>query len=252
MGVFLLVTIKLLIGFFAMVVIINISGKGNLAPSSASDQIINYVFGGVMGGASYNSSVRMPDFIVVLCIWCVFVLSMKWVKKRNLKAKQLIDGKALIIIDDGKIDITNCKKARLSAHDVAFKLRTNGIYSSKAVKRALIEQNGQFIIIQADLKSTTSSTVSLLLNPSIARRLSLKTPGPPTQSLHNSMSTGESSTLFSPLQRSVSLTFFTKKRSLTPQSVFTKKPTNVGKSSVIECPNALAKRYPVPSDPVRG
>ena len=149
MGVFLLVTIKLLIGFFAMVVIINISGKGNLAPSSASDQIINYVFGGVMGGAIYNSSVRIPDFIVVLCIWCVFVLSMKWVKKRNLKAKQLIDGKALIIIDDGKIDITNCKKARLSAHDVAFKLRTNGIYSSKAVKRALVEQNGQFIIIQA-------------------------------------------------------------------------------------------------------
>ena len=149
MGLFLLVTIKLLIGFFAMVVIINISGKGNLAPSSASDQIINYVFGGVMGGAIYNSSVRIPDFIVVLCIWCAFVLSMKWVKKRNLKAKQLIDGKALIIIDDGKIDITNCKKARLSAHDVAFKLRTNGIYSSKAVKRALVEQNGQFIIIQA-------------------------------------------------------------------------------------------------------
>ena len=149
MGLFLLVVIKLFIGFFAMVVIINIPGKGNLAPSSASDQIINYVFGGVMGGAIYNSSVRIPDFIVVLCIWCVFVLSMKWVKKRNLKAKQLIDGKALIIIDDGKIDITNCKKARLSAHDIAFKLRTNGIYSSKAVKRALVEQNGQFIIIQA-------------------------------------------------------------------------------------------------------
>ena len=149
MGLFLLVTIKLLIGFFAMVIIINISGKGNLSPSSASDLIINYVFGGVMGSAIYNSSVRIPDFIVVLCIWCIFVLSMKWVKKHNVKAKQLIDGKALIIIDDGKIDTGNCKKARLSAHDVAFKLRTNGIYSSKTVKRAVVEQNGQLIIIQS-------------------------------------------------------------------------------------------------------
>ena len=149
MNLFLLVATKMLIGFFAMVIIINISGKGNLAPSSASDQIINYVFGGVMGGAIYNSSVRIPDFIVVLCIWCIFVLSMKWVKKHNVKAKQMIDGKALIIIDDGKIDTGNCKKARLSAHDVAFKLRTNGIYSSKTVKRAVVEQNGQFIIIQA-------------------------------------------------------------------------------------------------------
>ena len=149
MNLFLLVATKMLIGFFAMVIIINISGKGNLSPSSASDQIINYVFGGVMGGAIYNSSVRIPDFIVVLCIWCIFVLSMKWVKKHNVKAKQLIDGKALIIIDDGKIDTGNCKKARLSAHDVAFKLRTNGIYSSKTVKRAVVEQNGQLIIIQS-------------------------------------------------------------------------------------------------------
>ena len=149
MNLFLLVATKMLIGFFAMVIIINISGKGNLSPSSASDQIINYVFGGVMGGAIYNSSVRIPDFIVVLCIWCIFVLSMKWVKKHNVKAKQLIDGKALIIIDDGKIDTGNCKKARLSAHDVAFKLRTNCIYSSKTVKRAVVEQNGQLIIIQS-------------------------------------------------------------------------------------------------------
>ena len=37
MNPFLLVAIKLLIGFFAMVIIINISGKGNLAPTSASD-----------------------------------------------------------------------------------------------------------------------------------------------------------------------------------------------------------------------
>ena len=149
MNLFLLVATKMLIGFFAMVIIINISGKGNLAPSSASDQIINYVFGGVMGGAIYNDNVRIFDFIVVLCIWCIFVLSMKWVKKHNVKAKQLIDGKALIIIDDGKIDTGNCKKAGLSAHDVAFKLRTNGIYSSKTVKRAVVEQNGQLIIIQS-------------------------------------------------------------------------------------------------------
>jgi len=55
----------------------------------------------------------------------------------------------LIIIDQGKIDIENCRKAGLSAHDVAFKLRTNGIYSTNLVKRAVVEQNGQLIIIKA-------------------------------------------------------------------------------------------------------
>lgn len=148
MNPFLLVAIKLLIGFFAMVIIINISGKGNLAPTSASDQIVNYVLGGIIGGVIYNSNVNILDFVGILCIWCALVLALKWVKKHNVKAKQIIDGKALIIIDDGKIDIENCRKLGLSAHDVAFKLRTNGINSSKNVKRAVIEQNGQLIVIQ--------------------------------------------------------------------------------------------------------
>ena len=149
MNPFLLVAVKLLIGFFALVIIINISGKGNLAPSSASDQIVNYVLGGIIGGVIYNSSVRILDFIAILCIWCILVLGLKWIKTHNVKAKQLIDGKALTIIDGGKIIVENCKKAGLSAHDVSFKLRTNGIYSTKDVKRAVLEQNGQLILIQS-------------------------------------------------------------------------------------------------------
>ena len=148
MNPFLLVAIKLLIGFLALITIINISGKGNLAPNSASDQVQNYVLGGIIGGVIYNNSIKILDFIGILCIWCALVLALKWVKKHNVTAKHIIDGKALIIIDDGEIDVDNCRKLGLSAHDVAFKLRTNGINSSKNVKRAVIEQNGQLIVIQ--------------------------------------------------------------------------------------------------------
>ena len=147
MNAFVLVAIKLLIGFLALIAIINISGKGNLAPSSASDQVQNYVLGGIIGGVIYNNSIKILDYVAILCIWCALVLGLKWIKKHNVRAKQLIDGKALIIIDNGKVNIDNCKKAGLSAHDVSLKLRTNNIYSIRDVKRAVVEQNGQLIII---------------------------------------------------------------------------------------------------------
>lgn len=63
-----------------------------------------------------------------------------------MKAKQLIDGRVSIIIDNGKINIENCKKVGLSAHDVSFKLRTHHIYSTRKVKRAVVEQDGESII----------------------------------------------------------------------------------------------------------
>lgn len=104
-------------------------------------------FGGIIGGVIYNNSIKIPDYIGILCIWCALVLSLKWIKKYNVKAKQLLDGKALIIIDEGEVNIENCQKVGLSAHDVSFKLRTNNVYSIKDVKRAVVEQNGQIIII---------------------------------------------------------------------------------------------------------
>lgn len=149
MNAFVLVAIKLLIGFLALIAIINISGKGNLAPSSASDQVQNYVLGGIIGGVIYNNSIKILDYVAILCIWCALVLGLKWIKKHNVRAKQLIDGKALIIIDNDKVNIDNCEKVGLSAHDVSFKLRTNHIYSIRDVKRAVVEQNGQLIIIKS-------------------------------------------------------------------------------------------------------
>lgn len=148
MNEFLLVTIKLLIGFLALIMVINVTGKGNLAPSSASDQVQNYVLGGIIGGVIYNKSVQILEYIGILCIWCILVLLLKLIKTYSVKAKQVLDGKAFIIIDHGQINIENCKKVGLSAHDVSFKLRTNHIYSTRKVKRALMEQNGQLIIVQ--------------------------------------------------------------------------------------------------------
>ena len=43
MNDFILVAVKLLIGFVALIMVINFTGKGNLALTSASDQVQNYV-----------------------------------------------------------------------------------------------------------------------------------------------------------------------------------------------------------------
>lgn len=147
MNDFILVAIKLLIGFFSLIMVINITGKGNLSPNSASDQVQNYVLGGIIGGIIYNKEIDILECITILFIWCMLVLLFKVIKEHSVKARQLIDGKALIIIDNGQINIENCKKAGLCAHDVAFKLRTHNVYSTHKVKRAIWEQNGQLIVI---------------------------------------------------------------------------------------------------------
>ena len=62
--------------------------------------------------------------------------------------KQLIDGRPVIVIDKGKLLVDNCRSMGLTAYDVSLKLRQAGVNYISDVKRAILEQNGQLIIVK--------------------------------------------------------------------------------------------------------
>ena len=142
------ILIKLALGLFLLVFVINVTGKGNLAPNSAIDQIQNYVLGGIIGGVIYNSAISILQYAVILIMWTILVLTLKWLNNNVYFVKRLIDGKPTLLIKNGKIDPEACRSVGLSAADVALKLRSQGIFQMKQVKRAMQEQNGQLIVVQ--------------------------------------------------------------------------------------------------------
>ena len=142
------ILIKLALGLFSLVFVINVTGKGNLAPNSATDQIQNYVLGGIIGGVIYNSSISILQYAVILMMWTILVLTLKWLNNNVRFVKRLIDGKPTLLIKNGQIDPEACRSVGLSAADVALKLRSQGIFQMKQVKRAMQEQNGQLIVVQ--------------------------------------------------------------------------------------------------------
>ena len=144
------VAIKLIMGLLSLVLVINISGKGNLAPSSAIDQVLNYTLGGIVGAVIYNPAINIFQYFIILMIWATTVLTLKWLITNSVLFKSILDGQPVILINKGILDVEACRRAGLTANDIAFKLRTNGVYSVRKVKRAVLEQNGQLIIVLQD------------------------------------------------------------------------------------------------------
>lgn len=142
------VILKFALGIICLIFQINISGKGNLAPSSAMDAVQNYVLGGIIGGVIYNDSITVLQFVLVLVIWTFLVMLLKFMKEHNRYVKLLIDGKPVNLIQNGQVEVQECLKHGISANELMFKLRSNGIYEVEKVKRAILEQNGQLTIIE--------------------------------------------------------------------------------------------------------
>ena len=130
-------TLKFIIGFLFMVLQINLFGRGNIAPTSAIDQLQNYVLGGIVGGMIYNSSITILQFTLVLLIWTLVVFVAKFLTNHNNLFRKVIQGDPKVIVKNGKIDVNLALKNGLSANDLSFKLRQAGIMDIRNVKRAV-------------------------------------------------------------------------------------------------------------------
>ena len=143
------IAMKFLLGLLAMVTIINMTGKGNLAPTSAMEQIMNYVLGGIIGGVIYSRDVRIWQFAIVLLIWFVLVYGMRRLKSRSHFLQHLLDGMPTVVIVNGQVDVEACKRAKITAHELTLKLRLHNVFNIRKIKRAVVEQNGQLLLVMA-------------------------------------------------------------------------------------------------------
>lgn len=142
--------IKFALGILTLIIQINVFGKSNLAPTTALDQLQNYVLGGIIGGLIYNPSITILQFFLVLIVWTLVVFILKFSRDHNNWIRGIIDGKPVQVIKNGKVLVGNCMKAGISANELMFKLRSRGIYSVENIKNCIFEQNGQLTIIEND------------------------------------------------------------------------------------------------------
>ena len=139
---------KLGIGLLAIILQINVMGKGNLAPTSALDQLQNYVLGGIIGAIIYNPAIGILQFILVLILWTILVMAIKVLKGNFRFFKKILDGHPAILVENGVILTDQCMRFGMQAAELKMKLRAAGVLRAKDVKRAILEQNGQLKVVK--------------------------------------------------------------------------------------------------------
>lgn len=158
--------IKLLLGLLMATGIIKITGKTTLAPQSPIDQIQNYILGGIIGGTIYSQDISIIKFVVVMLIWAVISLSFYCLRKEFPKLSELLDGKEIRILEQGKIQKKGLKEANLSINQLYAMLRSKGVSSITQVEIGTIEKNGNLSII---LKEATDNSYLVISDGELNR-----------------------------------------------------------------------------------
>ncbi len=84
--------------------------------------------------------------------WVAWNLALDWLSFRFVAFRKLIESPALPLIVDGKLLRRNLKKEWITVEEVEAKLREAGIADITAVRKAVLESDGELGIIQRDAK----------------------------------------------------------------------------------------------------
>ncbi len=141
---------KLFAGFIIILVYVRLSGKAQLAPMSATDQVGNMAIGGLIGTFVLNTSASLATFVFVLVVWTAFLLGLRLLKARSMRVKELVDGKRIQLVRDGRFLPDNFKRSHLSVRDFLSQMNTRNIANFDDLKSVWYEQNGQLSIVRND------------------------------------------------------------------------------------------------------
>ena len=138
------ILIKTLILYIFITLSYKVMGKKEMGNLNIIDFIVSILIG-EMAAMSIEENRCILESIVPITELVLIEVLLSFITLKNNKIKNIIDGKPILLINNGVIDFKKMKKLRYNLDDLLFELRELNISIDK-VKYAVLENNGKLTI----------------------------------------------------------------------------------------------------------
>jgi uncharacterized membrane protein YcaP (DUF421 family) len=140
------VLIRSLISFFALLALVRLMGKQQMAEMTFFDYVVGITIGSIASTISVEVNQNLFSTTVGMAVWALLAILLALLSLHNVWIRKVVEGEAIIVIKNGKIQEDQLKKARISLDDLIAQLRMQGVFDLSDVEFALFEANGKLSI----------------------------------------------------------------------------------------------------------
>ncbi|SER46224.1 DUF421 domain-containing protein [Salipaludibacillus aurantiacus] len=159
-------TVELLVGFMALLVLTKVLGKTQITQLTPFDFISALVLGELVGNAIYDKEIAVHYVLYAVALWGALIMTIEKITQKWKGSRSLLEGKPSIVIHSGKIIREELRKNNLDLNQLQNLLRNKDVFSFSEVEYAILESNGNLNVLkkspfqaatQADLSKPSSS-----------------------------------------------------------------------------------------------
>jgi uncharacterized membrane protein YcaP (DUF421 family) len=142
------IVLRTIVVFFFLLVLTRVIGRRELSSLEPFDLILLIVLGDAVQQGLTQDDYSVMGAVLVVGTFAVLQVLTSWVSYRFPRARPIIDGEAIIVVQDGNVIERNLKRERLTIEEIAEEARNQQIAKLDEVKWAVLETNGRINFIK--------------------------------------------------------------------------------------------------------
>ena len=134
--------------FVFLLVLTRIIGKRELSSLQPFDLILLIILGDAVQQGLTQDDYSLTGAVLVVGTIAVLQVFVSWISYRFPRARPVLDGEPIIVLQDGKPIDKNLRRERLTVEDIAEEARKQSIAHLDEVRYAVLETSGQISFIK--------------------------------------------------------------------------------------------------------
>ena len=140
--------------YLALFLLLRFGGKRKVGQMTPFDLVLLMIVSNAVQNAMIGPDTSLAGGLIVAATLalCDFVLNS--IAVRNRKLEHLLEGRAEIIVHNGKIDEDVLKRQKITHDELKAALRRSGCFDLHEVEFAILETNGMISVKQRETKNS--------------------------------------------------------------------------------------------------
>ncbi|MBO9597641.1 MAG: DUF421 domain-containing protein, partial [Cohnella sp.] len=141
-------------------------GKRQVSQLSTFEYVTGLSIGNLAAYLSLDTESHWSLGLIAISVWVAFSLAIEWTQLKSKRGRDFIDGKATVLIKNGKILEKNLRKERTTSDELLEMLRRKNVFNIDTVEFAILDTSGELnILLKKEHQPLTPKDIGLAVKP---------------------------------------------------------------------------------------
>jgi len=160
------IAIRTLLAVVVLFTITKVLGKRQVSQLSMFEYITGITLGNLVAYVSMDLQTTWYLGVIALSVWCLVSLGIEFLQLKSKKMREFLDGKARVLIKDGKVLEDNLKKEKLTTDELMEQLRKKMAFRIADVEFAIMEPSGDInVLLTRENQPITARHLGIKVGP---------------------------------------------------------------------------------------